>query len=102
MIPIVAAGAVYLALKILVNRSTSSDLSYHEMEDKNDSKNHPGRGVLEAKEKWISPADVLTDKTSWEWNPTIAQGTYTRDGRIRTDLISRYGRCPGAILTTND
>lgn len=97
LVPLVAAAGIYVLYSVLKNRSdTLQAAAEDKMEEEfhSDAVQCPNLFM-----KWVSPPDVFSDKTAWEWNPTLStEVMQTKDGRLRTDLLSRHGRCPSGIV----
>jgi hypothetical protein len=95
VVPLLGAAGAYLVYKVLKTRTDRAADALHQ---KDESHHDDSTQCPNAFGRYISVADALSDKTAWEWNPTVAEAHRTADSRVRVDLMSRHGRAVSGMV----
>lgn len=98
LMPIAALAGGYLVYRVLSQRTRDAEEGAAEASSADPDLHDDSMQCPNAFTKWISLADVYSDKCAWEWDPTIVSAGQSHDGLIRTDLCSRHGRCPTGLI----
>jgi hypothetical protein len=95
-VPLLAAAGLGFVLYTLSRRTAQTEQSAEEA-SKTDSL-HIGKRNPNGFDRWIPIDATLDDVSNYTFSSTVVPAGQTRDGNIRVDWYSRYGRAPGSFL----